>query len=56
MDRNMVLPLRFDKTKETATTNNCTSVAGHFDSHGGATVQCEVHRLMEEVQGFHKSQ
>ncbi len=41
----MVFPLSFDKTKETATTNKCTSVAGHFDSHGGATVQCEVHLL-----------
>jgi hypothetical protein len=34
--------------------NECTSVAGHFDSHGGATVQYRTHRLMEEVQGFFK--
>jgi hypothetical protein len=46
----------FDQTKEAVTTNECTSVTGHFDSsHGGAMVQYRVHRPMEEVQGFHKS-
>ena len=36
--------------------NECTSVAGHFDSHGGAMVQFRAHRRpMEEVQDFHKS-
>jgi hypothetical protein len=35
--------------------NECTSVDGHFDNHGGAMVQYRVHRLMEEVQGFCKS-
>jgi hypothetical protein len=28
----------FDQTKEDATTNKCTSIAGHFDSHGGVMV------------------
>ena len=35
--------------------NECTSVAGHFDSHGNVTVKYREHRLMKEVQGFHKS-
>jgi hypothetical protein len=35
--------------------NECTSVAGHFDGHDGATVRYREHRLMKEVQGFHKS-
>ena len=29
-----------------------TSVAGHFDGHGGAPVQYGVHRLMQHDQGF----
>jgi hypothetical protein len=33
-------------------TNECTSVAGHFDSHGGAPVQYEVHCPMQHVQGY----
>jgi hypothetical protein len=45
----------FDQTKEEATTNKCTSVAGQFDSHVGVMVRYCAHRLMEEVQGFHKS-
>ena len=51
----MVFKLRFDQTNEAATMNKCTSVAGHFDSHGGVTVQYCAHCLMKEVQGFHKS-
>jgi hypothetical protein len=39
MDHNMVFYLHFDQTKEAATMNEFTSVAGHFDSRGGATVQ-----------------
>ena len=35
--------------------NESTSDAGHFDSHGGVTVQYRVHHPMKEVQGFHKS-
>ena len=45
----------FDQTKEAATTNECTSFAGHFNSHGGAMVQYRAHRPIEEVQVFHKS-
>ena len=35
--------------------NECTSVVGHFDGHGGATVRYCAHRPMEEVQDFYKS-
>ena len=45
MDHNMVFQLRFDQKKEAVTTNECTSVAGHSDSHGGATVQYRGHCL-----------
>jgi hypothetical protein len=31
--------------------NKSTSSAGHFDSHGGAPVQYEVHCIMQHVQG-----
>jgi len=41
--------------KKTATMNESTSVTGHFDGHGGATVQYCIHRRMNEVQGFHKT-
>jgi hypothetical protein len=45
----------FDQTKEAATTNEYTSIAGHFDDHGGVTVKYRKHCLMKEVRGFHKS-
>jgi hypothetical protein len=32
--------------------NKCTSVDGHFDSHGGAMVQYRWHCLMQHVQGY----
>ncbi len=32
-----------------------TNEAGHFDSHGSATVQYEVHCPMEDVQGYIRS-
>ncbi len=32
--------------------NECTSVAGHFDGHGGVPVRYEAHRLMQHDQGF----
>jgi hypothetical protein len=32
-----------------------TSSAGHFDSHGGAPVLYEAHRLMQHVQGYTRS-
>ena len=35
--------------------NECTSVAGHFYSHGSAPVKYRAHRPMKEVQGFHKT-
>jgi hypothetical protein len=33
-------------------TNKCTSVVGHFDSHGGAPGQYRWHRPMRHVQGY----
>ena len=50
-----VLLATFDQTKKAATTNKCTSVAGHFDSHGGVMVRYHAHCPMEEVPGFHKA-
>ncbi len=35
--------------------NKCTSFAGHFNGPADAPWQCRVHRLMEEVQGFGRS-
>jgi hypothetical protein len=32
--------------------NKCTSIAGHFDGHGGAPVQYGAHLLMQHDQGF----
>ncbi len=32
--------------------NECTSVAVHFDGHGGVPVQYEAHRWMQHDQGF----
>ncbi len=49
----MVISLRFDQTKEAATTNECTFVTCHFDSHGGATMHLREHPPKMEVQGFH---
>ena len=34
----------------------CTYFAGHFDGRGGALEQYSLHRLMEEVQSFGRSQ
>jgi len=31
----------------------CTHFAGHFDGHRDAPVLYRVHRLMEDVRGFH---
>jgi hypothetical protein len=31
--------------------NKCTSIAGHFDGHGGAPVRYEAHHLMQHDQG-----
>jgi hypothetical protein len=36
-------------------TNKCTSVAGHFGSHGGAPVQYKALCSMQHVQGYTKS-
>ena len=33
----------------------CTHFDGRFDGHRDAVVQYRAHRLMEEIQGFHKS-
>jgi hypothetical protein len=41
--------------KKAVTKNKSISVAGHFDSHGGAMGQYRIHCPMNEVQGFHKT-
>jgi len=41
--------------KEAATTNKCTYVAGHFDSHGGVMVQYRQHHPMQHVQDYIRS-
>jgi hypothetical protein len=43
-------------TGNTATMKKCTHFAGHFDGPGGALVQYSLHRTIEEVQGFTRSQ
>jgi hypothetical protein len=35
--------------------NKWTSFAGHFDGPADVPWQCQVHRSMEEVQGFGRS-
>jgi hypothetical protein len=35
--------------------NKCTSFAGRFDGPTDAPWQCQVHRPMDEVQGFGRS-
>ena len=32
--------------------NKCTSIAGHFDGHGGAPMRYGAHRPMQHDQGF----
>jgi hypothetical protein len=32
--------------------NECTSVVGHFDGHGGVPVRYEAHHLMQHDKGF----
>jgi hypothetical protein len=41
----------YDTNKATMT-NKCTSSAGRFDGHGGATVRYEAHHPMQHVQGY----
>ncbi len=38
-------------SKDASTTNECTSIAGNFDGHPDALVQCRVHHPMQHVQG-----
>jgi hypothetical protein len=39
-------------TNEVTVTNECTSVVGHFDGHGGAPEQYRWHCPMRHVQGY----
>jgi hypothetical protein len=39
-------------TNKTAMMNKCTSTAGHFDGHGGASEQYRRHCPMRHVQGY----
>jgi hypothetical protein len=34
------------------TTKKNTSFAGHFDGYGDVRVRCQVHHLMQHVQGY----
>ena len=43
------------QAKKAVTTNKSTSIAGHFDSHGGAKVQYCVHLLMQHDQCYTRS-
>jgi hypothetical protein len=51
MDHNMALSYDYVKQKKAATTNECTSIAGHFDGHAEALKQSMRHCPMEDVQG-----
>jgi hypothetical protein len=33
----------------------CRQIAGNFDGHADAAVQCEMHRPMEHIPGFTRS-
>jgi hypothetical protein len=33
----------------------CRQIAGNFDSHADAAVQCKMHRPMEHIPGFTRS-
>jgi hypothetical protein len=37
---------------ESTTTKKCKRIAGNFDCHADAAIQCGSHRPMEHVQGF----
>jgi hypothetical protein len=39
-------------SKKRAAKNECTSVVGHFDGHGGAYKQYRRHCSMRQVQGY----
>jgi hypothetical protein len=32
--------------------STCSSIVGHFDGHGGPSVQYKAHRPMQHVQGY----
>jgi hypothetical protein len=36
-------------------TNECTSIAGHFDDHAEALKQYMQHRPMQHVQGYSRN-
>jgi hypothetical protein len=42
-------------SKKPVATNECTSVAGHFDGRAEALKRYMRHRPMQHDQGFHKS-
>ena len=54
MDHTIVLSYEYSNQKKAAA-NKCTSVAGHFDGHGGAPVRYGAHLPMQHDQGFTKS-
>jgi hypothetical protein len=42
----------YNLVKKSNNRKQSTLSAGHFDSHGGAMVQCKAHCLMQHVQGY----
>jgi hypothetical protein len=36
-------------------TKKCSQIAGNFDGHADAVVQCGTHCLMEHISGFTRS-
>jgi len=40
---------------KSTTTKKCRQIAGNFDHHADAAVQCRAHRPLEHIQGFTRS-
>ncbi len=51
----MVLSYDYARQKKAAATNECTSVAGHFNGHAEALKQYMRHHPMQHVQGYTRS-
>ncbi len=47
--------VKYYHTKEATMTNECTSIVGHFNGHGGAPKQYRWHCLMQHVQDYPRS-
>jgi hypothetical protein len=52
----IILSFAADATKNKTNDNNkCREIAGNFDRHADAAVQCGGHRPVEHIQGFTRS-